>query len=518
MRGKVQHELPRDTGMYTGRFSVAFQSSSQPSHSMQNLERIVTATSNIRRMATQRPMQTSLASSRQTSARSAGSRSGSPSPRRQDTARPHKHGWRFGLTARRTTVGFVDAHDGEAAALRSFSPRRRLTVAIAVFVVVAAVAAALLALLSGADGPSAEDAFYDAPDPLPDGPPGAIIRSAPIAGSPPVARAYRILYRSRGYDGRPAALSALLFVPDRPAPSNGRNVVALAHGTVGVAQRCAVSRERAFSGNLDGLTRFIRANYAVVAPDLEGLGTAGPHPYLVGEASAHATLDAVRATQRLQAADASERFIAWGVGQGGHAALFTGQEAATYAPELELAGVAAGAPMANLGRLIEASAGTPAGDVLAAYMLWTWSRVQPRLRLGDVVTAPGRAMVERVSKLCVPIDHGRIGPALGSGNVKLDYRARTPWNREPWKSLLARNSPGAKPIAAPVIVTQGQDDAFVRPAATARFVRYLCGRGMTVQYRPSRRVAHSDLGEKTAPYVSKWIARRFAGETARVTC
>jgi hypothetical protein len=58
----------------------------------------------------------------------------------------------------------------------------------------------------------------------------------------------------------------------------------------------------------------------------------------------------------------------------------------------------------------------------------------------------------------------------------------------------------------------------VRPALTARFVRRLCRLGTVVQYRPSRRVAHVDLGEKTAPYVSKWIVGRFAGRSARSSC
>jgi alpha-beta hydrolase superfamily lysophospholipase len=413
----------------------------------------------------------------------------------------------------------VDAHEGEAAAPTAFRRRRRrLAIALAAVVALAALPAARFALLSGSGGPSADEAFYEPPDPLPAGPPGAIVRSEQIVDAPAGARAYRILYRSRGFGGRPAALSALLLVPLTPAPSNGRNVVALTHGTVGVARRCAVSRRRALEEHADGLARFIRAGYAVVMPDLEGLGTAGPHPYLVGDASAHATLDAVRATQRLAAAGASERFVAWGVGQGGHAALFTGQQAASYAPELELAGVAAGAPMANLGRLLETSAGTPAGDVTAAYMLSTWSRLRPRLRLDEILTAPGRETAETVSALCVPVDNGRIGPALGDRQVKLAYRSDAPWNSEPWKTMLARNSPGAKSIAVPVIVTQGADDAFVRPTATARFVRHLCSRGTIVHYRPSRAVAHRDVGETTAPYVSRWIARRFAGERARSTC
>jgi hypothetical protein len=123
-----------------------------------------------------------------------------------------------------------------------------------------------------------------------------------------------------------------------------------------------------------------------------------------------------------------------------------------------------------------------------------------------------------VAELCVAVDHGPIRPALGGRAVQLAYRTKAPWSRGPWKVLLVRNSPGARTISAPVIITQGRDDAFVRPTSTARFVRHLCGRGTPVQYRPSRAVAHGDLGEKTAPYVSKWIAGRFAGKAARSTC
>jgi len=360
--------------------------------------------------------------------------------------------------------------------------------------------------------------FYEAPDPLPADAPGSVLRSEALSRPPAGSKAYRILYLSRDHGGGPAALSALLFVPLRPAPSSRRSIVAVAHGTVGVARDCAVSHGRGFFDDIDGLRRFIRAGHAVVVPDGEGLGTAGTHPYLVGEATARATLDAVRATRRFASADASQRFAVWGVGQGGHAALFTGQVARAYAPELELAGVAAGAPMANLERLVQTTAGTPAGDVVAAYMLATWSVVYPQLDLGGVLTGPSRATVEELSGLCVPVDHGRIGPALEGRTVALEYRSRRPWTEPPWRELLERNAPGAAAIAAPVIITQGRADAFVRPAATARFVRYLCAQGATVQYRASRGVAHGDVGEKTAPYVSKWIARRFAGATARSTC
>lgn len=408
----------------------------------------------------------------------------------------------------------MDAHAGDPARR---SLRRRAAIALVALAAVAGLAFAGLALLERTRGTST-DALYEPPDPLPDGPPGTVVRAGTVARPPAGTKAYRLLYLSRGHGGGRVALSALLFVPRRPAPANGRNVVAFAHGTVGIARGCAVSDGRGFVEHVDGLARFIRAGHAVVVPDFEGLGTRGPHPYLVGEATAHAILDAVRATRRFGPAGASERFAVWGVGQGGHGALFTGQRASSYAPELDLAGVAAGAPMANLGRLIETSAGSPAGDVVAAYMLASWSRVYPQLAVEDILTAPARATVEQISALCLPVDHGRIGAALGDQRTGLTYRTRRPWNRAPWSELLARNAPGGSPIAAPVIITQGRADGFVRPAATARFVRYLCGQGVRVQYRPSRGVAHGDLGEKTAPFVSKWIAGRLRGDRARSSC
>ena len=48
-------------------------------------------------------------------------------------------------------------------------------------------------------------------------------------------------------------------------------------------------------------------------------------------------LDAVRAAQRLPDADAGEDVIILGVSQGGHAALFAGELAAGYAPEIDAA-------------------------------------------------------------------------------------------------------------------------------------------------------------------------------------
>ena len=51
------------------------------------------------------------------------------------------------------------------------------------------------------------DPFYVAPDPLPDGKPGDVLRSQPLDGAPAGSQAWKVLYLSTGFDGRPTAVS-----------------------------------------------------------------------------------------------------------------------------------------------------------------------------------------------------------------------------------------------------------------------------------------------------------------------
>ncbi len=169
-----------------------------------------------------------------------------------------------------------------------------------------------------------------------------------MKGSPPGSSAWKILYTSVGLDGQLIEVSGVVIAPDLPPPTAGRHVVAWAHPTTGVGDRCAPSAFPEFFETIPHLTALMALDYVVVATDYPGLGTAGPHPYLVGLSEGRAVLDSVRAARNLPKAGAGKRFAAWGYSQGGHAALFAGQLAREYAAELTLAGVAAIAPPTDL--------------------------------------------------------------------------------------------------------------------------------------------------------------------------
>jgi hypothetical protein len=214
-------------------------------------------------------------------------------------------------------------------------------------------ATAAFAVFLNLGGDPAE-ALYDVePGEVP-GKPGTIIRVWPLeGGGPGDSDAFRFLYRSTGPKGEAIPVSGAIFIPSGPAPVGGRNVIAWAHPTSGVMPPCAPSLYPTVAELIWNLPEMVSQGYVVVATDYPGLGTDGIHPYLIGESEGRAVLDSVRAAQHLTHSGTSNRFAVWGHSQGGHAALYTGELAARYAPELVLVGVAAAAPATYIVELLD---------------------------------------------------------------------------------------------------------------------------------------------------------------------
>jgi alpha-beta hydrolase superfamily lysophospholipase len=393
---------------------------------------------------------------------------------------------------------------------------RLLAIAAGVLIMLAAILVVIFVVVVSRSQPPPPGAFYRPPSPLPQKPPGTIIRSEPLSGLPASERGWRILYLSTSYNGKPTAVSGLVIVPSQPA-SHPRHVVAFANGTVGVASNCALSIQGArYLSALHGLHSYLAAGDAAIMTDYQGLGTPGPHPYLVGKVEGEDVLDSVRAAHNLQAAHAGTTFAVTGPSQGGHAALFAGQLAPTYAPDLRLVGVAASAPPTDLKELFRLRAEGTFGRVLAAYALEAWSQVYHH-DLETILTPVARPIVRRMVRLCLHNQTQALGFLPLSTLLKIGYLRSPPWHTEPWKTLLQQNTPGASRIPAPVFIAQGGADALVHPPITAAFARHLCGMGEKVEYRVYPGVPH-DAGAESAPDIVRWIADRFAGKPPPSTC
>jgi acetyl esterase/lipase len=350
------------------------------------------------------------------------------------------------------------------------------------------------------------------------GGPGTLLDQQASSGAPDGAVAYRVLYRSLGLDDRPIVVSGLVIIPRGPAPPGGRPIVAWAHPTTGVVPRCAPSEAFFRFQQIQGLRDMVEHGFIVAATDYPGLGTAGPHPYLVGVSEARAVLDAVRAARALPGAEAGTRFAVWGHSQGGQAALFTGMIAAQYAPDLQLVGVAAAAPATELGALLQADLDTPAGKNLTAMTLWSWSRVYGA-PMERVVTPGAVRVVDSLAGECIESAYdlfvrGRTERPLETGFLTVANLAAT----QPWADLMARNTPGMLPPAIPVFIAQGTDDPVVRPAVTWDYVRRLCAAGSKVTLRVMPGVGHGLAAMRSARAAVDWIADRFDGRPVPDNC
>lgn len=79
-------------------------------------------------------------------------------------------------------------------------------------------------------------------------------------------------YKMLGVNSKQVQATALIFTPKTAAPAKGWPIVVWAHGTTGVADQCAPSRNALNIYIQAMIAQLLTAGYVVVAPDYEGLG------------------------------------------------------------------------------------------------------------------------------------------------------------------------------------------------------------------------------------------------------
>jgi pimeloyl-ACP methyl ester carboxylesterase len=369
------------------------------------------------------------------------------------------------------------------------------------------------------------DAFYVPPRPLAKAKAGTIIRSMPIGGAPAGARAWKILYHSRAVDGRDIAVSGVVIAPTGAAPRGGRVVVTWAHGTSGMADLCAPSKQSdiasgaastsgpaGFGARMPMVQTFLDAGYVVAATDYEGIGTPGLHPFLVGESEGRSVLDAARAAHGLKAAAAANRVLVFGHSQGGHAALFAGEIAASYAPELRMLGVAAGAPAPDVEHTLPFVASAKFANGFVVSVVEGFHAAYPQFDPAALLSPDALAQASIVDQKCL----GDVATTFSSSpNLVL---AHNPLDIPALATIVRANSYGNRPTGAPLLVVQGTADQLVPQSATDAFVQKACAAGDTVDYRLVPGATHGAEIPAAANDIAAWFAARVSGTAATSTC
>jgi pimeloyl-ACP methyl ester carboxylesterase len=406
------------------------------------------------------------------------------------------------------------------------TPLRRRLLAVLLGLLVLAVAVVAVVVLATDDDspgkgepeatqtPSQEPTPTDEPEPT--GPGTLISKSAFTTGVPETLRAWRIVYATTDHKGRPDTATATVLA-SRTRPKGPRPVVGVGHGTTGIASRCAPSlSQQPFTTSVTALAALLEQGWVAVNTDYAGLGTAGPHPYLVGKAEAHDILDAVRAAHEVL--DLSPKTLLMGNSQGGHAALWAGIEAPAYAPDLDVIGVAAAAPATDLYGLITQTSSTLGGAVLEMYLLHSWERVYPDAGLARQVQRGAGSVIDQASRLC--LNSAEVTQAFElarsvAGSLVADSAYDGAFGR-----LLRANTPTGK-IKAPVLVAQGLADVLVPPGVQRAWVAARCAEGQAIDYREYAGLTHTSLVLAASPLMDElvqWAQDRLAGKPARGNC
>ncbi|MNE03040.1 Prolyl oligopeptidase family protein [compost metagenome] len=205
-------------------------------------------------------------------------------------------------------------------------------------------------------------------------------------------------YNMANVQGKTATATAMVLFPKATPPKDGYRVVVWEHGTVGVGDGCAPSKN-AINPRFKILAEtLLAAGYVIIAPDYEGLGTQGVHPYLNLSSEAKSALAAVKAAKEHYGAQLKGDWMSIGQSQGGHASLGTAEFANTDA---SYKGAVAGAPASSLGTIIQIYI-DPAMNQDSGYKLSKLDQAITARRQIDAAIAAGQMSPNDPLALAVP--------------------------------------------------------------------------------------------------------------------
>ncbi len=316
----------------------------------------------------------------------------------------------------------------------------------------------------------------------------------------------RVLYHSESIQGEDIAVSGIIVVPSGEVPDGGRPVLAWAHGTTGIADQCAPSKDPAANG-IGLVEPFLERGMVFAATDYEGLGTPGRHPYVVGESEGRGTLDIVKAAQNLGGRiGASNTVVVWGHSQGGHAALFANQIAEDWAPDLDVVGTVAGAPPSQLPLIAVALRNSPYRFYLGMAAAG-WEAAYPEADPSLVLSQLGLDTLHLVDEGCTE--------ELASAWSDVPYEdlvTADPKDVEPWATLLVENDPGFVVGESPILIIHGEDDEQIPLVSSELLLTRMCGIGQVVERRTYPDQTHSGVIAASLDDMLEWIDARLAGD------
>jgi hypothetical protein len=361
---------------------------------------------------------------------------------------------------------------------------------------------------------AAAEGFYLPPDELPPGEPGEVIRAEETDAylAPGVrlrARAWRMLYRSTSATGEPTAVSGTVLIP-RGKARGPRPLIGYAIGTHGIGDNAAPSRllPRGLEWEAGLISMVLARGWAVALTDYQGLGTPGDHTYMVGRALGPNVLDSMRAARSFDPSQLPVEGPAAisGYSEGGFAAAWAAQLQPSYAPDVPLAGVAAGAAAADLEEAGPSIDGT-FFSFFIAYGGIGYAAAYPELDLDSYLTPLARDGIAALRNSTV-FQAAMWGPRHVRAS---DLTSPNVLELPEWRARMRENRLGDISPAAPVLLHHARRDQIVSFKQSVGLRDDWERLGADVRLYVTRGgVDHISGAVAGTPVALDWLARRLS--------
>jgi len=267
------------------------------------------------------------------------------------------------------------------------------------------------------------------------------------------------------------------------------------------------------------ISSWLAAGYAVVAPDYQGLGTPGIHPYLEPQPLAYSVLDLLKASLAANLG-LQNSIVLHGWSEGGAATIATALYAPQYAPALHITGASSsGAPYVTFKTLsfLESDKTDPAAVVsYVTYLLNSVSQQGVTIPADDVFSPDGKEFVRTYGHYC--LDDLFREAKVNKAELKEIINTKAFGN----KLLIERTEYPALKTKIPLFLSIGGGDIDVPTNMQLALQQKMCADGVDLSYKVYSAADHTDTLlesiEETIVFLSQTLQKTESSASNALRC
>ncbi|MBO2448968.1 lipase [Actinomadura barringtoniae] len=394
----------------------------------------------------------------------------------------------------------------------------------------AAKAPATQAATTQAPATAEDDPFYAAPAGMADAKPGTVLRSRPVqlaafSALPQKVSAWQLLYRTTGWDGSAQAMVTTVLLPAGRPAGDKRALLSYQVAQDSSTARCAPSKVLRQGAGLEGLINQAEIllvdaaaakGWAVSIPDYEGPNG----EFGAARQPGYAALDGVRAAQNFKplGLDGARTPVGmWGYSGGSLATGWAAEMQPSYAPELNVKGVAAGGFATDLRAALEKiNGGFAAGLIPSALPGIMHAFPKTGAVVNAALNAKGKQILAKAAGKCVT-ENVLSNPFLNVNDMTT--RPLPQILDDPQVAAdLKEAGLGQRTPAAPLYIYHAINDELIPVAGADKTVAGYCARGTSVTYERDMLSEHGSLAVTGAPAALHWLQNQIEGTPAPKGC